>query len=166
MSTSSEGSTWSAVQRIPLDPPGSGFDYRTPGLAVDTATAGGKAHLALAFYSFTNANCFTYNCQLDVGFVSSINGGASWSAKERLAGPMQLSWLADTSSGFMTGDYIATSIVGNNAFPVFAVAAPPAGGFLNEAMYSAAVPVTGGAMTAQEEQAVAARHVHLVPPGP
>jgi hypothetical protein len=59
---------------------------------------------------------------------------------------MRLPWLADTDQGFMVGDYISTSIVGNDAFPVFAVATPPSNGHLNEAIYttSADVNIVGG----------------------
>jgi hypothetical protein len=77
-------------------------------------------------------NCGTKStpaCQLDVGFISSTNGGASWSNKEQLAGPMKLTWLANTSQGRMVGDYISTSIVpgDDDATPVFEVAFPPTG---------------------------------------
>lgn len=150
MSTSTDGVTWSAVQRIPIDPIGSGINHIIPGIGVDKKTSGSHAHLALAYYYFTDAACFTYNCQFDVGFVSSTNGGASWSTAQKLAGPMNLTWLADTNLGFMVGDYIATSIVGDDAFPVFAVATPPSGGFLNEATFTVAdqdLKVVGGSIT-------------------
>ena len=127
LSTSSDGVTWSSVQRIPIDPVGSGVDHFIPGLAVDRATAGNAAHLALAYYYFTQANCALTACNLNVGFISSVNGGKSWSRSERLAGPMKLTWIAQTSQGRMVGDYISTSIVPHhfNAIPVFAVAFPP-----------------------------------------
>src|SRR5207247_4548944 len=68
-------------------------------------------------------------CQLDVGFISSSDGGATWSAPTQLAGPMTLSWLPNTSQGRMVGDYISTSFAGGTAHPVFMVAnAPSAGG--------------------------------------
>jgi hypothetical protein len=126
LSTSSDGTTWSPVQRIPIDPVGSGVDHFIPGLAVDRTTAGGFAHLALTFYYFTQANCQLSACNLNVGFISSVNGGKSWSNKELLAGPMKLTWTAQTSQGRMVGDYISTSIVSrDSAFPVFAAARPP-----------------------------------------
>ena len=127
LSTSSDGVTWSPVQRIPLDPVGSGVDHFIPGLAVDRTTAGNSTHLALAFYYFTQANCALTACNLNVGFVSSVNGGKSWSRNEQLAGPMKLTWIAQTSQGRMVGDYISTSIAPHsvNATPVFMVAFPP-----------------------------------------
>jgi hypothetical protein len=53
---------------------------------------------------------------------------------------MSLSWLPPTGLGPMVGDYISTSWVGRRAFPVIALAKPPTGPALDEAMY---VP-TGG----------------------
>src|SRR5205085_2456674 len=50
MSTSTDGKTWSAVQRIPADAVDSSVDHFIPGLAVDPSTSGGTAHLALTFY--------------------------------------------------------------------------------------------------------------------
>lgn len=152
MSTSTDGITWSSVQRIPLDPVGSNINHIIPGIGVDKHTSGNTAHLALTFYYFTDAACHTFNCQFDVGFASSTNGGASWSAKTQLAGPMNLTWLADTNQGFMVGDYISTSIVGDDAFPAFAVASPPSGGHLNEAMFSVQdvnLKIVGGSLTSK-----------------
>ena len=129
MTTSTDGIHWTLVKRIPIDPIGSSVDHFIPGLAVDRTTAGSSAHLGLAYYYFPNINCTVTTCQLNVGFVSSTNGGASWSAAEHLAGPMSLLWLPLTTGGFMVGDYISTSIVpgDDDASPVFAVARPPTG---------------------------------------
>src|SRR5205085_4000742 len=98
-----------------------------PGLAVDRNSSGGSAHLGLAYYYFPNSNCTTSTCRLDVGFISSANGGVSWSSSQQLAGPMILTWLPLTNQGFMVGDYISTSIVpgDNDATPVFEVAFAP-----------------------------------------
>ncbi len=128
MITSSDGLHWALPMPIPIDPIGSGVDHFIPGLAVDRTTADESAHLGLAFYYYPNASCTIATCQLNVGFVSSTNGGNSWSSKEQLAGPMMVTWLADTSQGLMVGDYISTSFVpGDDATPVFAVAQPPTG---------------------------------------
>jgi hypothetical protein len=148
-STSSDGTHWSAVQRVPADPVGSGIDHFIPGFAVDKSTSGSSAHLAVTYYYFTNASC-TSNCQLDVGFISSTNGGSTWSTSQKLAGPMMLTWLANTNQGRMVGDYISTSFAGNGkAFPVFAVAKRNKGQKFNEAMYTfkGGLPVTGGKLS-------------------
>jgi hypothetical protein len=57
-----------------------------------------------------------------VGYVSSTNGGSTWTARTQLAGPMQVTWLAPTNQGYMVGDYISTSYSGGTAHPVFASA--------------------------------------------
>ena len=135
LSTSTDGKTWLAVQRIPLDPV-SGVDHFIPGLAVDHSTSGSAGHLVLAFYYYANGNCSSSTCRLDVGSSSSTDGGNSWSSTKHLAGPMTLSWLASTSQGSMVGDYISTSFCGGKAYPVFAVATAPRGGVFNEAMFT------------------------------
>lgn len=162
-STSSNGTSWSAVKRVPADPIGSGVDHFIPGIAVDKSTSGSSAHVAVTYYYFTQASC-TSNCQLDVGYISSTNGGSTWSASQQLAGPMQLTWLANTSQGRMVGDYISTSIAGNgNAFPAFEVAKAPKGSTFHEATNTVAggLPVTGGALSSS---AVVVDHGHAPAP--
>ena len=136
MSTSTDGATWSPLQRIPINRTGSGVVYSVPGLGVDKITSGSTTHLGLAFY-YSSAGC-SNKCQLDVGFVSSTDGGATWSTKIHLAGPMPLSWLPQGRN--LVGDYMSTSFADEMAFPVFAIAHVPTQGHLNEAMYT----ITGG----------------------
>jgi hypothetical protein len=128
--TSTNGSTWSAVQRIPIDAVTSTVDHFIPGVGVDRATSGANIHVGVTFYAYPNTNCTLATCQLVVGYISSANGGTSWSAPTQLAGPMTMSWLPDTSQGRMVGDYISTSFGSDGlAHPVFPVAkAPTAGG--------------------------------------
>jgi hypothetical protein len=140
----------SAVVRIPIDPTNSGIDHFTPGLAVDRSTGGATARLGLTYYYFPVSNCGG-NCQLHVGFISSTDSGATWSAPTDLAGPMSPTWLPQTSQGRMVGDYISGSFAGGTTHPVFAVANAPIGGVFDEAMYStvsgllkAAVVAAGG----------------------
>lgn len=163
MSTSTNGLTWSTVQRIPIDAVGSGVDHFIPGIGVDKSTSGSSAHLALAFYYYPVSNCSS--CQLDVGFVSSTNGGTSWSAKTQLAGPMTLSWLANTSQGRMVGDYISTTINGGKAFPAFALAHAPSGSTFDEALYtvSGGLTVTGGSHRSNDRATAPARSVASTP---
>ncbi|HLJ68984.1 MAG TPA: sialidase family protein [Chloroflexota bacterium] len=144
MSTSTDGVHWSAVTRIPIDPVGSGVDHFIPGIGADQSTGGNRSstHLALTYYYYPVSNCDP-SCQLDVGYVSSTDGGDSWSAPQQLAGPMSPTWLASTSSGYMVGDYIATTIQNGLAYPAFAVAQAPSGDVLDEAMYSSQLGVTG-----------------------
>ncbi len=142
LSRSTDGVIWSSPTRVPIDPIGSGADHFIPGLGVDKTTAGAHARLALAYYDYPTALCLPATCQLDAGFISSTDGGATWSAPRQLAGPMPLSALAKTSLGAMVGDYIATTFSGGAAIPVLAVAVPShVPGALDEAIYAAHIPL-------------------------
>jgi hypothetical protein len=148
LSSSADGVNWSAVSRIPLDAVGSGVDHFIPGLAVDPATSGAGAHLALTYYSYRDAACTEESCQMDVGFSSSPDGGAHWGRSIALAGPMSLLDIADTSQGPMVGDYISTSFnAAGTAATVFAIGLPHAGTVFNEGMWAPKAPlaVTAGA---------------------
>jgi hypothetical protein len=153
-SSSSDGVNWSSVARVPIDAVGSGVDHFIPGIAVDKTTSGGSAHIGLSYYFYPSANCTVSTCQLQAGFVSSSDGGATWGGQQQLAGPMSLTWLALTSQGYMVGDYISTSFSGRLAFPVIAVAVEgtPTQN-LAEAMFSTssglAVATTGAVATTQ-----------------
>jgi hypothetical protein len=142
MSTSADGKTWSSPVRIPIDPVSSTVDHFIPGLAVDRTSSGKTARLALTYYFYPNANCTQTTCQLSVGFVSSVDGGATWSDPQTLAGPMKVTDLANTNQGFMVGDYISTSFSGDDAITVVASAKPKKGSVFNEAMYASSIPVT------------------------
>jgi hypothetical protein len=155
LSGSADGTTWSAVTRIPLDAVGSGVDHFIPGLAVDPATSGVNAHLLVTYYYYEDATC-PVSCKLDVGYASSVNAGDSWSASTQLAGPMTLSWLASTSQGPMVGDYISTSFVSSGvASPAFVVAHAPSGGTFDEATYtvSGGLAAVGGLLVAADRVA-------------
>jgi hypothetical protein len=79
---------------------------------------------------------------LDVGYVTSADGGQTWTAGKKIAGSMQLKWLPLSDNGYMVADYISVSYTNGNAFPVFAVAKPPVGSTLDEAMYTTKNPLT------------------------
>jgi hypothetical protein len=134
-STSTDGKTWTAPARIPIDPLSSTVDHFIPGVGVDPNTSGATAHLAVTYYYYPVSQCGN-SCQLDVGFVTSDDGGATWTAGQQLAGPMQLSWLPNTFSGLMVADYLSTSFVNGSAFGIFVVAAAPSGGVLNQAVFT------------------------------
>jgi hypothetical protein len=147
LSSSTNGIVWSKVTRLPLDPVSSGVDHFIPGLAVDPASAGSTADLVVTFYYYPNANCTTATCQLTVGSATSADGGATWTATTQLAGPMSLTWLPNTTQGYMVGDYISTSFVGAPAFPAVAVANPPSGSVFDEATYTVKGGLTVGGST-------------------
>ena len=152
-STSTDGVTWSAVTRIPIDDTSSTVDHFIPGIAIDPATSGASAHVALHYYSYPQSNCTTPTCQLNVGFISSASGGATWNAPVSVAGPMQLTWLPQSQNGLMVGDYIATAFVNGVPHGVFAVATAPSGTTFNEAMYTG----TGLSVSAAGRQLSAAK---------
>ena len=134
-SSSTDGIDWSDVARVPIDDITSGADHFIPGLAVDPTTSGSATKLALTYYFYPDSSC-TGGCQLDVGYISSPDGGAHWGAPTQLAGPMTLDQIAQTSQGRMVGDYISTSISGGFAATVFAVGKPSTAAAFDEAMYS------------------------------
>jgi len=143
MSTATDPFTWSTPVRIPLDATNSGIDHFIPGIAVDRSTSGNTARLALAYYYYPVAACNTSNCDLTVGFVSSTDGGATWTQPREVAGPFKLAWIAQTDQGPMVGDYISTSFAGGPlAFPIFAIAKPPVNGVFSERAASARFDVT------------------------
>lgn len=149
-STSTDGTHWSAVTRIPIDPTTSTLDHFIPGIGIDPTTSGASAHVAVHFYAYSKSNCTTSTCQLFVGYISSPNGGTTWHAPVKLAGPMKLSWLPNSQNGLMVGDYIATVFNNGAAHGVFAVAAAKSGTTFNEAMYTAqglTVPAEGAVLS-------------------
>lgn len=136
LSTSTDGIKWTTPTRIPIDPLTSTVDHFIPGLAVEPATSGSTAHLALTYYLYSSANCDASTCALYTGFISSPNGGSTWTAPTTLAGPMSLAWLPNTFAGLMVGDYVATAFSGGKAFAVFAAALANSGTLFDEPMYT------------------------------
>jgi hypothetical protein len=155
---SDDGVRWSAVTRVPIDPIGSGVDHFIPGIGVDPATAGKAGRIGLYYYFYPVAGCGADTCQLHVGYVSSIDGGTTWSAPRTVAGPFSPSLVSKARSqaeenpspspapARMLGDYISCSIVAGWAVSVFPVGRPPVGTEYDESMYTAGpLPVTGPA---------------------
>ena len=141
MSTSTDGKSWSAVTRIPIDATTSTVDHFIPGIGVDSTTSGANAHLTIVYYYYPNTSCTQSTCQLDVGFTTSTDGGATWTAGAKIAGPMNVGWLPVSDNGPMVADYIGVSYVNGNPFGVFAVAQQLVGTTYNEAMYTTKTPL-------------------------
>ncbi len=144
MTTSTNGRNWTPVVRIPIDDVTSGIDHFIPGIAVDPATSGATARLGVTYYFYPDTSCSFATCELMVGSIASADGGTTWTLPETLAGPISLSWIADTSQGRMVGDYISTSFAGN-AVGVFSNAFTPSGGMFDQAEFASFSPVTYGA---------------------
>ena len=142
MMTSLDGVHWSAPARIPADAVTSSADHFIPGLAIDPATGGAGAHLALTFYEYADTNCSFASCALSAYFITSQDGGSTWSAPQLLAGPMNLSWIAQTYQGAMVGDYMATAFAAGQAVGFAAIAEPLSSGRFDEGLY---IPRRGAA---------------------
>jgi hypothetical protein len=159
LSKSTSETTWGPVTRVPIDATSSTVDHFIPGPGVDRSTSGASARIGLAYYYYPTAACSATTCQLNVGFISSTNGGTSWSAATNVAGSMSLSWLANTSQGRMVGDYISTSVLaGGRAWPTIAVATAPVNGVFDEAMWvpTGGLPISGGTARASAAGVVVA----------
>jgi hypothetical protein len=118
-SLNATGTSWSSVTRIPIDGTGSGIDHFIPGLAVNKATSGASAQLGLTYYFYPKGST-----ALNVGFISSGNGGSTWGTPQTITDSSNSAtsvWAATTSQGRMVGDYISTSYGSDNlAHGVFA----------------------------------------------
>jgi hypothetical protein len=162
LSTSTDGNTWTTPSRIPIDSQTSTADHFIPGLAIDPATSGSSAHLALTYYFYPAASCTTTTCQLNLGFISSQDGGLTWSAPTSVVDSMSLTTLPNTFAGLMVGDYCSTAFAGGKAFGIFAVANPLSGSLFDEPMYTTTTGFTVssrlGVVSSIGEQAVAKAH--------
>ena len=124
-STNATGTTWSTIARVPIDATTSGVNHIIPGLAVNKATSGSTAQLGLTYYFSPSGSS-----NLNIGFISSTNGGSTWSAAQTVDGSnFPTTWAANTSQGRMVGDYISTSYGSDNlAHGVFVTASTPSSG--------------------------------------
>ena len=117
---------WAAA-RVPIHPVGSAFSEFTPGIAVE------GSRVAVTYYTLRPCGS---DCRVDIGAISSSNGGATWSAPQRLNTlSMPQEWLP-FAGGWFLGDYISTSFAGGRAVGVLALAEPPIGRRLDEAIYA------------------------------
>jgi hypothetical protein len=157
-STSTDGVTWTAVSRVPIDATTSGVDHFIPGLGVNPTTSGSTAQLGLTYYYYATSACGT-SCQLQVGYIQSNSGGTTWNSPTNLVGPFAVTLCPNTTQGRMVGDYISTSWDNGKAFGAFAVCQTPSGAAFNEPIY---VP-TGGLALAASGFVVTSSGDHPVP---
>lgn len=142
LSTSVDGGvTWTEPVRVPIAPLTSSLDVFIPGLAADPAQPG---HLALVYASYNSSSCKAGACVLGIGFITSPDGGVTWSAPRRLsAQPFPTSWVPRSEGGRMVGDYFSVSYAGDRVVPVFALAAAPLNGRFREAIFAASLRASG-----------------------
>ncbi len=153
-----------APARIPIDQPNDNTntnDHFIPGIAADPSTSGATAHLGLFYYNYPVAACnyldpesLVNQCQLRMGFVSSTDGGATWSDPAQLAS-MDLPNLVRSSQGLMVGDYSTADVIPaglNKGKAIAAFAVGVTDRTLNQAMYVPrdAVPIGQGANTKEK----------------
>jgi hypothetical protein len=136
ISTSSDGLSWSDPTAVPIDPSASTAEYFIPGLGADRNTFAPNVGLALVYYYYPQGNCTPATCQLTGGFITSQDGGNTWSTPIDVTRRMSNDWLADTNQGRMVGDYVATYYTADGVpHPVFAGAVTPTEQFL-ESMFT------------------------------
>jgi RTX calcium-binding nonapeptide repeat (4 copies) len=139
LARSSNGVEWSQPMRIQTGV-SEGF-YFLPALAVDPATSGRTARLAVLYHSMSPATICdpTAGClAIDVRMVTSANGGRTWNPPARLnVLSMPPFWMADTSLGRMLGDYVSVSWSRGRAIGVFSLAFPPSGGVFRQSIFAA-----------------------------
>jgi hypothetical protein len=117
-STSTNGTTWTAVARIPAVPTTSPIEFFLAGIGVDHATQGATAHVGVVFYALATNNCNSTTCKILAGYTSSTDGGATWSPIVKMFGPIRQTWLP-SAGGYFLGDYISNSFGSNGkAYPV------------------------------------------------
>jgi hypothetical protein len=143
LSTSTNGTSWTAPARVPTDGTASSVDHFIPGLGVDRATSGATAKLGLTYYAYANRACGS-TCSLQVRYIQSNDGGASWGGAVQVAPAFAISRIPDTSQGRMVGDYISTSWLGGKAFGPVPVARVPMAPFA----FSLGLEVPPGGITA------------------
>ena len=120
ISRSSDGQTWSAPVRIT-----SGRNVVLPTIGVEPGTG----RLAIAYYVIQRNG-------IDAELVISQDG-RRWSAPQRLnARRMPLEWMPQTTLGRMLADYIGVSWVRGRPLVVLALASPPRGDKLHQAIYA------------------------------
>jgi len=126
--SSSDGEVWTQPKRVPTGPFTPGRFPFTPGLGADMARPG---HIGIVYYVMPPCAC-----SMGASYIESVTGGATWRKPQRLdSRPLKANWLARTTLGLMTGDYISNSFVNGKPLPVFALAAPPVGSSLREATF-------------------------------
>ncbi len=120
VSRSADGKSWTTPVRIT-----SGRNAVLPTIGVEPGTG----RLAIAYYVIQRNG-------IDAELVTSSDG-TRWSSPQRLnARRMPLEWMPQTTLGRMLADYIGVSWVRGRPLVVLALASPPRGGELRQAIYA------------------------------
>jgi hypothetical protein len=128
ISQSANGARWTSPRRVRLD----GRDHVIPGLAIAPSRPGRPVRLGLAYYTISSDRCQPVGCRITPYFVSSTNGGRTWSRAIRLHPPMRFTWLPQSPVGqSFVADNISTVYVGTTAWSAVTVAGAPTAGRLH-----------------------------------
>ena len=120
VSRSADGKQWTEPVRVT-----SGRNAVMPTIGVEPGTG----RLAIAYYVIQRNG-------IDAELITSADG-TRWSAPQRLnARRMPLEWMPRTTLGRMLADYIGVSWVRGRPLVVLALASPPRGGELRQAIYA------------------------------
>jgi hypothetical protein len=115
ISTSKDGSTWSAPQAISGTP--TNFPAFTPTVTVNSAGT-----VAVTYYDLRNqvaANAKTGTIATDVWLKTSVNAGASFGPDTHVAGSFNMAAAPKTGAGFFLGDYQGLGASGTTLLPFF-----------------------------------------------
>lgn len=128
--SSDDATTWTPVVRIPIDDTTSTVDHSVPGVVVDRTTQGSTAKLVLAYYFYANVRCSTTTRRLEVGDVSSDDGGATWSSAQTLRAQPMPARLAGPHQPRIDGRRLHLDVDrGRDGIPVLAVPRAPENGY-------------------------------------
>lgn len=112
-SRSDDGVTWTAPQRIAVDPTSSTVEHFVAAVGVTPGTSGANAQLTVTFYEMPNAACTSSTCLIDAVTTTSNDGGQTWAPVSKLnSTSMKVWWLAPTTLGRMLSDYDNIAYVG------------------------------------------------------
>jgi hypothetical protein len=121
VATSPDGVLWSSPVAVT-----SGRDAVLPAIGIDAATG----RVAIAYMRSKAAG-------IDVELVLSSGSPAAWAVPRRLsAQSMPLSWMPNTTSGRMLGDYISVHFARGRPLVVWVLATEPVGGSFRQAVYA------------------------------
>jgi len=121
VATSADGSSWSAPAAVT-----SRRNAVLPALGIDRVSG----RVAIAFQRVRAVG-------VDVELVESLGDRTRWGAPRRLsARSMKLSWMPNTTSGRMLGDYISVDYAAGRPLAVWVLASEPVGASLRQAVYA------------------------------
>ena len=121
VATSADGASWTSATPVTA-----GRNAVLPAIGIDAASG----RIAIAYHRVGPSG-------VDVELVESQGDGTRWGAARRLsARSMKLTWMPDTTSGRMLGDYISVHYAGGRPLAVWVLASEPVGASLRQAVYA------------------------------